>query len=301
MQKIRDMMNRKVITAGPTYSLFYIVELMRTYRIGSIIITDSEKKPIGIITESDILKTLHANAGSIADKSAADCMTSPVIYLNPDDTDENASLVMSNNRIRRAPVMENGNLAGILSYRDLTVDLRKTYYILDEIIEEKANKDPLTGLYNKGYGKEQLLYHMKLAERMKILMAVCIFDLDHFKNINDTYGHLCGDRVLKTAGHVIRDCARTVDVVSRYGGEEFMITGFIADPDSALILPERVRKLIEKLEFYYEGRSIGITISCGVAISGEGIKTGDDFIKKADAALYEAKDKGRNRVVLSAN
>lgn len=299
MQKIRDMMNRKVITAGPTYPLLSIVELMRTYHIGAIVITDSEKKPTGIITESDVLKTLHASGGNIIGKNAADCMTSPVIYLNPEDTEETASLIMSNNRIRRAPVMQDGVLIGILSYRDLTEDLRKTYYILDEIIEDKANKDPLTGLYNKGYGKEQLNYHIELSSRMKIPMAVYIFDLDHFKKINDTYGHLCGDRVLKTAAHIIRDCARTVDVVSRYGGEEFMITGFIADPDSALILPERVRKLIEKLEFYYDGKPINITISCGVAIADSETKTGDDFIKKADAALYQAKNSGRNKVVLA--
>ena len=294
-------MNRKVITAGPTYPLLSIVELMRTYRIGAIIITDSEKKPVGIVTESDVLKTLHANGGNISGKSAADCMTSPVIFLNPDENEEAASLIMSNNRIRRAPVMEDGNLIGILSYRDLTEDLRKTYYILDEIIEDKANKDPLTGLYNKGYGMEQLRYHMELSTRMKILMAVYIFDLDHFKKINDTHGHLCGDRVLKTAGHIIRDCARTVDVVSRYGGEEFMITGFIAGVDSALILPERIRKLIEKMEFYYEGKPINVTVSCGVAIANPEITTGDDFIKKADAALYEAKNLGRNRVILAGS
>jgi diguanylate cyclase (GGDEF)-like protein len=282
-------MKPKVVTAGREYSLISVIELMRIYAIGTVIIVSPDKKPLGIITESDI----------ITGKTAGDVMSSPVLCLKPDDSLENASLMMATNRIRRIPVAgSDGALVGLLSYRDLTEDLRKNYYMLDEIIEDKANKDPLTGLFNKGYGMEQLRYHFELTKRIPTPMAVFIFDIDWFKKINDTYGHACGDRVLKTIGHIIKNNARTVDIVSRYGGEEFMITGFVVDEDSARILPERIRKNIQEMIFFYEGKSISITISAGIALWNEGVMTADDLFKRADKALYESKNSGRNKVTL---
>lgn len=297
-QKISEAMNPKVITAGRDYSLLSVIELMRVYRVGAVVITDPDKKPLGIITETDILKAVHEAGGNITLKTAGDIMAAPVICLKPDDTLENASILMSTHRIRRIPVSKDGFLVGLISYRDLTEDLRKTYYMLDEIIEDKANKDTLTGLFNKGYGMEQLRYHFDLTKRITTPMAVFIFDIDHFKAVNDTYGHACGDRVLKTIAHVIKNCSRTVDIVSRYGGEEFLITGFVVDADAAMILPERIRKTVLEMVFFYEGKNINITISAGVALWNENIKSPEELFKMADKALYEAKNNGRNKVVL---
>jgi diguanylate cyclase (GGDEF)-like protein len=274
---------------------------MRIFHAGAIVILDAEKKPAGIITESDILRAVHESNGNITGKNAGSVMASPIISLSPDENVENAALLMSTNRIRRVPVVDNGKLAGLLSYRDLTEDMRKTYYMLDEMIENRANKDALTGLFNRGYGMEQLKYHFELSKRIKMLLAVYLFDLDHFKEINDTYGHLCGDRVLKTAAHIIRDCARSVDIVSRYGGEEFMITGFTAGPDAACILPERIRKNLAKTEFYFEGKKMATTISAGVALWSEKYRSAEELLQKADTALYEAKKAGRNRVAQYKN
>lgn len=298
-QKVSEAMKPKVITAGKEYSLISIIELMRLYQVGTVIITDPDKKPLGIITESDVLKAIHESNGNIAGKTAGSVMTSPVLCLKPDENLENASIMMATNRIRRIPVADaDGKLVGLLSYRDLTDDLRKNYYMLDEIIEDKANKDPLTGLFNKGYGMEQMRYHFELTKRIPTPMAVFIFDIDWFKKINDTYGHACGDRVLKTVAHIIKNSARTVDIVSRYGGEEFMITGFVADEDGAKILPDRIRKTIQEMIFFYEGKTINVTISAGVAMWNDSIPTADDLFKMADKALYEAKNGGRNKVVL---
>jgi len=291
-------MNDKAITAGKDYSLLSVIELMRVYRVGAVVITDPDKKPLGIITESDVIKAVHESNGNVSMKTAGDVMSSPVICLKPDDTLENASILMSTHRIRRIPVAKDGVLAGLISYRDLTEDLRKTYYMLDEIIEDKANKDTLTGLFNKGYGMEQMRYHFELTKRITTPLALYIFDIDLFKNVNDTYGHACGDRVLKTISHIIKNCARTVDIVSRYGGEEFLISGFVVDADAAMILPERIRKTVEEMIFFYEGKSINLTLSAGVAMWDESIKTPDDLFKMADKALYQAKNGGRNRVVL---
>jgi diguanylate cyclase (GGDEF)-like protein len=124
-----------------------------------------------------------------------------------------------------------------------------------------------------------------------------MFDIDNFKKINDTYGHLAGDHVLKQLASVIKSRIRREDILSRYGGEEFAIILPEIDAYNALQFAEKIRRLIEKAVFKFEDTEIPVTISIGVTSITAELQEPHDFIRVADTKLYEAKSQGRNRVV----
>jgi diguanylate cyclase (GGDEF)-like protein len=175
---------------------------------------------------------------------------------------------------------------------------------------EKANgeirllsrKDSLTGCYNRGYLNEHLPHEIKRASRYHHPFSLALCDLDHFKKVNDTYGHLCGDMVLKEFVECIKSLIRSdMDWLARYGGEEFLLVLPETSFQNASRLAERLRKQISKKAFKWEGEKIAITASFGVTgfdkISPNENFSPDDLIDMADQYLYQAKNKGRNKVV----
>jgi len=299
MTKIEDVMVRSVLTAKTTDTVYTISEALNRHRIGAIVITDSSETPIGIVTERDIIKALISYKEDTINKQAGDIMSSPLLTLEPNEDIESAAILMALNRIRRIPITENNKLVGLISYRDITNALRKSYHVLQEekeTLADRANKDSLTGLFNKGYITEQLKYQFELAKRSNNPMAVIMLDIDHFKKVNDTYGHQCGDEVLKQIAEILREKSRAINIVGRYGGEEFIIIGPIGDHKSSLYLAERLRSIIEKTKFECLKKTITLTISAGVAIWNPKIENESHLVKLADEALYTAKRSGRNQV-----
>ncbi len=159
---------------------------------------------------------------------------------------------------------------------------------------DMAVTDSLTGLYVRRYFLVKLQEELHRAERYDNILSVVMADLDHFKNINDTYGHDAGDRVLNAIGKFLQKNIRDVDMVARYGGEEFVLMIPEAANDAAYILSERLRKQMSQLKIE---DLPPITISLGVATYPYDGSDMEDLIKKADAAMYAAKKTGRNRVV----
>ena len=159
---------------------------------------------------------------------------------------------------------------------------------------DMAVTDSLTGLCVRRYFMVKLQEEILRAERYNNILSIVMADLDHFKNINDTYGHDAGDRVLKAIGKFLQQNVRDVDVIARYGGEEFVIMIPEAAKDAAYILSERIRKQFAglKLENFPS-----ITISLGIATYPVDGTQLEDLIKNADAAMYAAKRAGRNKVV----
>jgi len=153
--------------------------------------------------------------------------------------------------------------------------------------------DGLTQIFNKRYFLEMLERELSRAKRYRRELSLLMFDIDHFKSINDSYGHLAGDYVLKQMSTAVKGKIRREDVFARYGGEEFAIILPEIDGPGALVMAEKIRRLIEKTGFKFEETKIPVTVSVGVTTSTEP----DDsptLIKRADDRLYDAKNAGRN-------
>ena len=166
---------------------------------------------------------------------------------------------------------------------------------------ESAMRDGLTGAYNKQFFEDRLVTELAYAKRHGTLLALLFLDLDHFKSINDQFGHLAGDYVLSKFGKQVGATIRKEDVFARYGGEEFAIIGRGSNGDEAMFFAERIRKIIEESTYNYDGKSVAVTVSTGVAICPRpGIESPKDLIAAADKALYEAKTAGRNCVKMAS-
>ena len=157
--------------------------------------------------------------------------------------------------------------------------------------------DGLTQVYNKRYLMETLDREISRAKRYGRPLSILMFDIDHFKQINDRYGHLAGDYVLKEMASIIKARIRREDIMGRYGGEEFIIVLPEIDHPNAMIIAEKIRRIVERHKFVFEGVPIKVTISVGVATAWPELSVPEEFIKKADENLYKAKNAGRNRCV----
>lgn len=179
--------------------------------------------------------------------------------------------------------------------------LRWTAFSLERKMMQAARTDPLTGLHNRGFIDELGEREIERAIRHDRALAIAMLDIDHFKNVNDTYGHDVGDLVLRTLARIYRENLRAIDHVGRFGGEEFACILPEADADEAKACFERLRAIVESTSITTPMGDIHITISIGIALLNEERRSWDQLIKAADIALYEAKNKGRNRVVLGGD
>jgi diguanylate cyclase (GGDEF)-like protein len=166
-------------------------------------------------------------------------------------------------------------------------------------LRDEASMDGLTGVFNKRYLERRMGDDIHRAERDHTPLSLLILDIDHFKNYNDTNGHLEGDQVLKTVGEILRRSIREDDTAARYGGEEFVIIYTGATKDVALRLADNLRRVVEAYPFRHgEKQPLGrVTLSGGVANFPEDGRSAVDLMRSADQALYQAKSSGRNRIV----
>ena len=176
------------------------------------------------------------------------------------------------------------------------VALTLTNMQLRDELRAQSIKDPLTELYNRRYMEETFEREWHRAQRQRQTLAVILFDVDHFKQVNDTRGHEAGDLVLSGLGRLLRDLVRQEDVPCRYGGEEFIVIMPGADLETACERAERLRIAVEQLTLTYQGEALRITISLGVVAFPMHGQAPDTLIHAADAALYDAKHAGRNCV-----
>jgi len=157
--------------------------------------------------------------------------------------------------------------------------------------------DGLTQVYNKRYLLEFLDREIARAQRHQRSLSLVMLDIDHFKKINDTYGHLAGDYVLREMASALKTRIRKEECFARYGGEEFVLALPEASHENTLFLADKLRKIVEQHPFVFEGKRIGVTFSAGVVDLKASHDNAQAFLKDADEKLYEAKKQGRNRVV----
>jgi len=179
------------------------------------------------------------------------------------------------------------------------IDLRRI-----DLLEAENISDPLTKVHNRRYLDSRLNEEFARSKRYSLGLSILMLDIDHFKQVNDTYGHQAGDIALSALAALVKSSLRELDVVARYGGEEFLVICTNTAIDGAVLVAERLRKTVESLQVIIPDGSTGnqvihISVSIGVAEINESVESKQKLIQAADQALYRAKAEGRNRVIVA--
>jgi len=197
---------------------------------------------------------------------------------------------------------------GFISLNSKDLNINNAMDIIDEIsplikrvylfnkVDSLSLKDGLTGLYRRGVFNEKMDEEIIRARNFRHILGLMMIDIDHFKNINDTYGHPAGDEILKGIARIVKNCVYETDFVARYGGEEFAIIMPRAERNGSFRKANFIRESVEKEKFKTGLIDIKVTISIGIAYYPDDALTKQDLIEKADKALYFSKENGRNRV-----
>ena len=168
---------------------------------------------------------------------------------------------------------------------------------------EAALREPLTGLYSRRHFEERFAAEVAVAHRHGRPLSLLLADVDHFKRVNDRYGHLAGDEVLKTVARALTQGIRIEDILARFGGEEFVVLAREADAQAAMALAERLRQLVEVAQTRWDGGDevpVGISVTASIGVAQLGPDQNErDLFQRADGAAYQAKEQGRNRVLLA--
>lgn len=209
-------------------------------------------------------------------------------------------LLMSTGAHSRTVRLTEARMHLINNDRALRVQLAQNQELQNQL-REKANRDGLTGLYNRHYLDSTLTREVARCRREDKPISVLMIDIDHFKMVNDTYGHAAGDAVLRRLAGLIMQRSRAADIPCRYGGEEFLLLLPNANREQARLCAEGLRSAFEDSEVLHGEQRIHATVSIGVSEFDTNIDDAVNFVGFADLALYEAKRSGRNRVIVSSH
>jgi len=213
------------------------------------------------------------------------------------DTGSKNGTYLNNQKVEKPTELAKGDIIKLGSIALKYIPEGDTERLTYDKLNLEANTDRHTGCYNKSYFNNKLDLEVKKSKVTGDPLSLIIFDLDHFKHLNDNYGHDAGDYVLKDMAKLIRsNGVRDQDVFARYGGEEFVILLPKTNLKQSYEIAERLRKLIEDYKFVYESKRLPVTASIGVADYRSGVNTGTDLFKRSDNAVYKAKEGGRNQV-----
>ncbi|HDQ39760.1 MAG TPA: diguanylate cyclase [Desulfonatronum sp.] len=212
----------------------------------------------------------------------------PIVYLSAErDMDKQLSAMSSGGDDFLTKPISDRHLVAAVSVR--AARMRQ--------LSELMTKDSLTGLLTHSRIKEQIALEYARAKRSHKPLCVAMLDIDHFKVVNDTYGHAIGDQVIKALAHLLKQRLRKTDSIGRYGGEEFVVVLPDCDQESALTLLEDIRTRFKEIRFSAEGREFSVTLSAGAVFASD-YQDASAMIVAADEAMYAAKNKGRDRICL---
>ncbi|MFC3094291.1 sensor domain-containing diguanylate cyclase [Alteromonas sediminis] len=170
---------------------------------------------------------------------------------------------------------------------------------LNKRLEVMSRIDGLTGLYNRRYWQERFDKEYKLARRRERSVTVVMLDIDHFKKVNDTYGHQAGDKVIQSLADVVKKSIRETDLAGRYGGEEFVIVLSDSNAEGAYLVAERIREVAKQQRVEHDGNHISYTVSIGLSEHSIACPSAMAWLEMADQALYKAKESGRDQTVVA--
>ena len=310
--KVSSVMTRHPTAFPENETVLSVCETMAANRIGQVLVVDKSwrprsrlelpPEPKGIFTERDLIKSFATYRADVLGMTVGELMTSPVMSIGPDEDIQHAADLMILMRIRRIPVVEKGKTVGLLTRGKVMEAQAKHLTRIErenEDLEERVVHDPLTGLANRVLFDQVLRREIaRVSSRGDgAVVSMLMLDLDHFKKVNDTYGHPVGDVVLRQLAGVLRNTMRRADLPARVGGEEFAVV-LVQSEGEPQKVAEKIRVAVAEEGFGEEGDAFHLTVSIGCAIWKESVGTPEALIKLADEALYEAKNTGRNKVVV---
>jgi len=295
--KIKELLSgspeRYIQRIAPTVTLAETAQKLIKLRIGALVVTDDEKNLLGIVSERDLIRLVADYTAEGQHAAVSTIMTRSVITCTSDDEVGYVLRLMNSNAIRHIPILEDGLLIDMISIRELT----KAY----EILQVEANIDPLTELSNRRPFLKTMASEFERARRMGHPFSIAMIDLDHFKQVNDTYGHDAGDKVLQAISDILILEFRSIDLIGRLGGEEFAVVFPETNIEGAQIACDRMRRVIERTAVAIDDdQEIYVTASVGIAGITDQTPCETSVLKNADKVLYEAKSAGRNRVLAFA-
>lgn len=197
--------------------------------------------------------------------------------------------------VRTSPIRNrDGEITGAVEVFSDHTEYQHTVTRMNQL-EVEVHRDALTGLFNRAYLEKQLVSSINDFEYFNIPFGLLFLDIDHFKNVNDTYGHATGDEVLKMLSHTLKHNLRDSDIVARWGGEEFVVLIKNVDKYILVSIAEKLRNLIEKSMIKVEDKFLSVTVSIGATLYRAG-ETDQSILSRADQALYNSKRTGRNKL-----
>lgn len=291
---IRELLAHKspceVKCVHPEETLLEMARKLRSNNIGALLVTDENDKLVGVVSERDLVRAVIEYQSDVVNRPVSDVMTRSVISCGPDDSVMETLAVMNEKQIRHIPVLDGNKIRAMVSIREFDHACKH--------LQAQARTDELTGLANRRYFLESLDKEFSRYQRFRTPFSVAMLDIDHFKHINDTFGHEAGDRVLSALAKLLVRELRTFDGVGRLGGEEFAIVFANTDIEKAELACQRLIAGIRAEEVVTDEGTIRYTASFGLAGVDADTRDSGALLKRADKLLYDAKNSGRNRIAV---
>jgi len=287
------------------YHLFDLVPISRS------LILDHMRDAVAVLDHEDRVIDLNLAGQQIFDISLRECLGRPLSSF-PTVWDQLAPVWEGNNPEIEITRQKNGDIktyeTKIIRFSEKNVRAHKTLLIFHDVteraallrsVQELARTDPLSELFNRRHFFERINLELERFRRYGTGFSLVMLDIDHFKTINDTYGHLVGDQVLIQVAEFCRQTMRMVDVLARYGGDEMIFLLPETGPQQALEAAERLREGVEQLAVFVDGQAMPVTISLGATslVPGEKVSL-ETLLSRVDRALYASKNQGRNRTTV---
>lgn len=282
---------REIVAIRPETTLRETAGKLRRQNVSAILVTDTKDKLLGIVSERDLVRAIWKFGDDLVDRPVSEIMTRSVVTCTPADNVLATLSTMNEWAIRHIPVVEAGGIQAMISIREFELACRH--------LEIQAHTDELTGLSNRRLFMGVLAKEISRFQRFQTPLSVAMLDIDHFKIVNDNYGHEAGDRVLRALADLMVGKLRPFDEVGRLGGEEFAILFPNTELGEALNACERLLQAIREEEVPHEEGAIHFTVSFGLVCPDNPVLDGGTVLKHADQLLYKAKADGRNRIVTS--
>jgi diguanylate cyclase (GGDEF)-like protein len=306
---VERAMSHRPLTVDENATVWDVCSLMKQHSSGQVFVVakgtrlapgELPPEPVGVFTERDLIRLVVEHPEQVSTMKMSQAMTGPVMSLDVGEDLQHAYNLMILLRVRRLPILEKGRLVGVVT-RGRVMEAQRQRLVEMETenqeLEEQLVHDPLTGLANRVLFEKVIEREIAHVERHGGYVGILMIDIDHFKRVNDTYGHPVGDVVLRQVTGLLRDTVRRADLLARIGGEEFaVIVSQKSRPD--------LKKLGDKLRLRIAGESYGegrerfpVTISIGAKFYDKKMAGRSGLMKAADKNLYQAKQTGRNKVV----